>query len=276
MPDEHIDRQTENTPQSEKLADAGLPEAVKLTLDEADTLRTENLELTKEVERLRTLVSDQEVTVSALAHDLKAPVRFVVGATGFLIEDHAEALGEKGMEWLEGIARCGKNLQSLVIDFLNYQQLTIPTPVECDLTELVEATITLDGIREDDSVTVDYQGLATVTADKKQLRIVLSNLVNNAIKYRDEARNPEIQITSAETDTHWQISVSDNGVGIPEKHLEAVFDFTRRLHSHTDIEGQGIGLAACKKIVALHNGEIWVDSEVGTGSSFHFTLRKPQ
>jgi light-regulated signal transduction histidine kinase (bacteriophytochrome) len=100
---------------------------------------------------------------------------------------------------------------------------------------------------------------------------VFQNLISNAIKYRRQ-ETPQIQIFSQKQDYKWQFSIKDNGIGIKPDYFEQVFQIFRRLHTHDEYKGTGIGLAITKRIIERHNGNIWVESEPGKGSTFHFTI----
>ena len=113
-----------------------------------------------------------------------------------------------------------------------------------------------------------------INAIQVSLKMVFQNLISNAIKYQNGNDKPEIEIRAVELDTHWQFSISDNGIGIEEEYREKIFQLFNRLHSSEEYPGTGMGLATCKKIVKQHGGEIWVESEPGKGSTFHFTIAK--
>jgi light-regulated signal transduction histidine kinase (bacteriophytochrome) len=98
------------------------------------------------------------------------------------------------------------------------------------------------------------------------------NLLTNAIKFQKQNSSPIIRIWSEKLKNKWKFSVSDNGIGIDPKYHEKIFEVFQRLHTDTDYEGRGIGLAFSKKIVQLHKGEIWVESSIGQGATFHFTI----
>jgi signal transduction histidine kinase len=113
-----------------------------------------------------------------------------------------------------------------------------------------------------------------VIGHRTQLYQLLQNLVNNGIKYQPIGAKPHIHIGTQDADSHWKFSVSDNGIGIEQKHLEKIFEIFRRLHSSSEYAGTGIGLSICKKVVENHHGKIWVESTKGKGSTFYFTLSK--
>ena len=113
--------------------------------------------------------------------------------------------------------------------------------------------------------------LPVVWADRSQMTQVLQNLIGNAIKFRGQ-EPPAISVRAEKTETHWQFTVSDNGIGIAPESAENVFVVFQRLHTRTEYPGNGIGLAICKKIVERCGGKIWVESQPGSGSVFKFTL----
>jgi light-regulated signal transduction histidine kinase (bacteriophytochrome) len=101
----------------------------------------------------------------------------------------------------------------------------------------------------------------------------LQNLITNAIKFRKKDVAPRINVQAVQANGHWQFTVADNGIGIDPKHNERIFAIFQRLHTRSEYEGSGIGLSNCKKIAELHGGKIWVESRVGEGSHFHFTIK---
>jgi signal transduction histidine kinase len=103
---------------------------------------------------------------------------------------------------------------------------------------------------------------------------LLQNLIGNAILYRGE-RPPRIRIETSRHDGYWEIAVKDNGIGIASEHHEQIFEIFKRLHGRHEYPGTGIGLAVCRKIVERHGGRIWVESQLGTGSAFRFTIHTP-
>ena len=116
--------------------------------------------------------------------------------------------------------------------------------------------------------------LPAVPADATELRLVFQNLVSNAIKFRSPERPPEVQIASEDVGDAWRFTVTDNGIGIAEKHVERIFAIFQRLHPRSAYEGTGIGLAHAKRAVQNHGGTLGVESEEGVGSTFWFTIPK--
>ena len=117
-----------------------------------------------------------------------------------------------------------------------------------------------------------YDKLPTISGYRVELKQLFQNLLSNAIKFINKNMSPEIEITVVAIDNFWRFSFKDNGIGIDKNYLNEIFIVFQRLHSRSDFPGSGIGLAHCKRIVELHGGKIWADSEPGNGSTFYFTL----
>ncbi len=136
---------------------------------------------------------------------------------------------------------------------------------------LDEALFNLEIKIEETQAIITREPLPQIYADYSQLVRVFQNLIGNAIKYRSQ-KTPEIDISTTKKDQNWLFSVKDNGIGIQSKYSEQVFQIFKRLHTQDEYEGTGIGLAITKKIIELHQGQIWYDSQPGNGSTFHFTI----
>ena len=123
------------------------------------------------------------------------------------------------------------------------------------------------------SATITHDPLPTVRGVKSRLTQVFQNLLSNALKFHG-AKPPEIHIAVIESEMDWTFSVQDNGIGFDQKDAQTIFTIFRRLHTKKDYAGTGIGLSLCRKIIERHGGKIWVDSGIGMGSTFYFSLPK--
>ena len=140
-----------------------------------------------------------------------------------------------------------------------------------DCGEVIDRVVTdLRLTLEESGARIEVGPLPAVDADGRQLSQVFLNLITNAIKFRQGI--PRIGITARENREFWTFSVRDNGIGISTEYSERIFVIFQRLHRPTEYTGTGIGLAICKRIVERHGGKIWVESEIGRGSTFYFTL----
>lgn len=126
---------------------------------------------------------------------------------------------------------------------------------------------------EENNATITHESLLYVRADQSQVVQLFQNLIGNAIKFRRE-EPPEIHISAQNSGDKWIFQVSDNGIGIDPQYVNHIFKVFQRLHGRENYPGTGIGLSICKKIVERHGGEMWVNSKLGKGSQFFFTISK--
>lgn len=165
-------------------------------------------------------------------------------------------------------------MQTLIDDVLAYSKVDM-RDIEFQLTEsetaLEKAIANLRGRIADTNAIITHDPLPTVMADGTQLIQLFLNLISNAIKFRKEA-TPEIHIQAQRLEEEWLFSVKDNGMGIDPRFSDRIFVIFQRLHTRDEYPGTGMGLAICKKIMECHRGKIWVESEVGQGATFYFTI----
>lgn len=209
-----------------------------------------------------------------VSHDLQAPVRMVRNFSELLSRRYRDQLDETGETFIHMIQEGSATMEALIRNLLNYatvgQQPLAPTAVE--MSSVVDAVLTtLQPNLEELGAKVSYLDLPTVLGDRVQLQQLIQNLIGNALKYSRNGVAPRICVASEQTGTVWKMSVSDNGPGIPREFHERIFQPLKRLHG-PEISGTGLGLAVCRKIVERHGGRIWVESELGQGATFYFTL----
>jgi chemotaxis family two-component system sensor kinase Cph1 len=166
-------------------------------------------------------------------------------------------------------------MQTLIDDVLAYSKVDLQA-VEFELTEvatsLEKAMGNLRTRISQAEVVITRDSLPTVMADSIQLMQLFQNLIGNAIKFRSE-QTLEIHIGAKRIEDAWQFYVQDNGIGIDPRFSERIFVIFQRLHTRDEYPGTGMGLAICKKIVECHRGRIWVESELGKGATFYFTIQ---
>lgn len=188
---------------------------------------------------------------------------------------YGERLDEDAKDFI-GFAVEGVTLmQTLIDDVLAYSKVDsqvsqfelteVRTPLEQALTNLQRR------ISESQAVITIQDNLPTIMADQTQLMQLFQNLLSNAIKFRSSAV-PEIEIKAERQEYEWLFSVKDNAIGIDPQFCERIFIIFQRLHTRDEYPGTGMGLAICKKIIECHRGRIWVESELGKGSTFYFTI----
>lgn len=213
------------------------------------------------------------------SHDLQEPLRTVSVYTQLLDRRYGSTLNEDAKLFMEYITEGALRMEYLIRDLLDFSQLD-SRGVEQFRTfsseaSFVEAVANLQTSIEESSAAIHHDALPVVNGDPVQITRLFQNLLVNSIKYRHADRAPVVH-ASAHRDGHeWRFSIEDNGIGIEPQYAEKVFGIFKRLHGREN-PGTGIGLAICKKIVARHGGRIWVESQLGAGATFHFTLPEPR
>lgn len=211
------------------------------------------------------------------SHDLKAPLRGIHNYANFLLEDYAEKIDDEGKAKLATLGRLAKRMEDIINDLLTFSRVgrTEQSLAEVDLDAvLADVLEALKPFLDEAGARVSVpEKLPSLFCDQVRVRAVFHNLITNGVKYNDNAEK-RIAVTWAENaEGEIVFGVSDNGIGIPEKHREKVFGIFKRLHSGDKYGGgTGAGLAIVKKIVEQHRGRIWLESEPGQGTTFHFTL----
>ncbi len=236
--------------------------------------QTELANLNKEFKR-----SNEELEQFAYvaSHDLQEPLRTISGYIQ-LIQKQIQRGNTEGINDFMGFAVEGvSRAQALISDLLQFSRVSRKgNPfAETDLSEVLNIAITHLSVKiKELEATVTFEKLPRVRGDSSQLTRLFQNLIDNAMKFRAQGRKPEVKVYVKEQEEMYLFAVADNGIGIENKFYNRIFAIFQRLHTRTEYEGTGIGLAVCKKIVERHGGEIWVESEPGVGSTFYFTIKK--
>ena len=207
------------------------------------------------------------------SHDLRAPLKSIVGFMNMLASRHANGLGPAGLALIARAQRAAVRMDLLTHDLLAYARLDgqsrSPEPVDCGAAAADALALLKDEVRAC-GARVHIGPLPTVTGYRTQLVRLFQNLLDNALKYNAGA--PEIAVAAQRQGDEWVFSVRDNGIGIEEKYLGQIFDVFKRLHTEREYPGTGMGLAVCRRVVERHGGRIWVTSQPGQGSTFFFSL----
>lgn len=210
------------------------------------------------------------------SHDLQEPLRVISNYTQLLAKRYSASLDEKANQFIDFTVDATKRMQSLINDLLLYSRVETRAKEfeNTDSSAVMDMAIAnLKLAIEDSSAQINHKDLPIVNVDSSQLLQLFQNLLSNAIKFHSNS-SPLIHISAKDDGKNWHFTIQDNGIGIDKKHAERIFVIFQRLHTREMYPGSGIGLAVCKKIVERHGGRIWVDSEVGQGAAFHFTLPK--
>jgi len=219
-----------------------------------------------------------EVYAHATSHDLKQPIRTINGFTNLLNRhlEKNELIDDKSSELVKMILLGTTNMQRLVEDLLAYAKLTSSKASSFQIMALDDVLdnviMDLKNQIETNNVTIVRGELPTLKVVPIKINQIFQNIISNAIKFKKKHEDLTIKISSQKKDTHWHLVIEDNGIGIDEKYQEKIFAPFQKLHNDEEYAGSGIGLATCKRIVDLHKGEIWVESELDKGTKFYFTL----
>lgn len=210
------------------------------------------------------------------SHDLQEPLRVIQGFADLLLRRYRGRLDSKSDEFLLQIVDGADRMSQLIEAVLAHsrvQNVNRPQGIsDCNVV-VVEAIRNLELTIVETGAQIACAPLPQVAANSSEMLQLFQNLIGNAIKYRS-CVPPKIDITVDGNEQHWLFAIKDNGIGIDAQYHSQIFDMFKRLHGRTEYAGTGIGLAICKKIVESYNGVIWVESEMGHGSTFFFTLPK--
>lgn len=217
------------------------------------------------------------------SHDLQEPLRKIQAFSDRLQSKFAETLPAQARDYLDRMQNAAKRMQTLIIDLLSFSRVTTKAQpfIPVNLQEIVKGVLSdLENQIEQTNGHIEIDPLPTIDADPLQMRQLMQNIISNGLKFhkKDEAAKLKIyhrfikNEVSQKMVTFCEISIKDNGIGFDEKYLDRIFNLFQRLHSHSDYEGTGIGLAVCRKIAERHRGTITAKSSLGQGATFIITL----
>jgi len=232
----------------------------------------------RDLEKYISSNSELENFAYVASHDMKAPMRTIASFSQLLQRSLKNDITQNQAEYLKFIISGIQNLTLLIDGLLDYskinnQKIKIETLKVPLMLESILMTLKTNIKEKEATVNVNFDEL-TIQGDKFKLRQLFQNLINNSIKFRKNDTPPIVNINVEEQENDYLFSVEDNGIGIKEEFKEKIFMVFKRLNAINEYEGSGIGLAICKKIVPQHQGDIWIESEFGKGTTFYFTIAK--
>jgi signal transduction histidine kinase len=208
-----------------------------------------------------------------VSHDLQAPLRHIATYADILEEELGTNQSDTIIESLDVVTCSVTRMRQMINAILAYSRVSFDS-IEKQIYSGIEIVNSALAIISEDKSTfdIDMEGLSDLYCDTGLMMQVFQNLIQNAIKYQYPSRRLKIVVKSHTQNGLTTVSVNDNGKGIDSRHHGIIFNMFKRLSSSTEVEGAGIGLSICKKIIELHDGKIWVDSELGVGSRFSFSI----
>lgn len=223
-------------------------------------------------EELKRSNQELEQFADVVSHDLQEPLRTVSSYSDYLTETY-ENLDKEILDALQTIQKGARRAQELIAELLDYSRIGRSGKKfsEVSLGNVLEDV--LSDLRTrilEKEAEITFDPLPEVLGDSVQLKRLFQNLISNALKYAEG--RVRVRIRAEQRESEWMISIKDDGIGIDLRYADRIFKIFQRLHHEKEFEGTGIGLAVCKKIVERHGGRIWVNSKVGKGSTFYFTL----
>jgi PAS domain S-box-containing protein len=233
----------------------------------------------KELEgKLRNANKELEMFASMASHDLQEPLRTMGSYLQLILKRHQGKLGGDSEEFFHFVVDASVRMKALINELLSYARAgkrgIPPTPIDCNrLAEraVADIKVLIDEKRAD----VKFSELPCLMGRESEIQQLLQNLICNGIRYNRNAA-PSIHVSCRRIEEGWEFLVRDNGIGIDVKDQNRIFEAFQRVAGRSDFPGTGLGLAVCKKIVEGHGGQLWVESTLGKGSTFHFTLPATQ
>jgi signal transduction histidine kinase len=238
-------------------------------------LAFQNVEKEKRAAELIIANKELEQFAYIATHDLQEPLRTVSNYVQVFEEDYLVKLDEDAHKYLHSVNNAIKRMSTLVNSLLSFAQLDQNSKVtRVDIKELIDGVLDdLETLIKTSNAIVEVTEMPTMNVYEPEICLLFQNLIINAIKFQKKDIQPKIKISSEKMNEKYRFSFCDNGIGIAPVHFEGTFDIFKRLRANEDeYRGSGIGLAYCKKIVQLHHGEIWLESNLEQGVTFEFTL----
>ena len=245
-------------------------------LHDITTRKNTEKELVQKTIELERSNRDLEQYAYIASHDLQEPLRVISSSLKIIEKNQKDKMDEKSLKFFDFAIKSVAEMKQLINSLLELSRIknekVVFMPV--DVNKIMEKILlNLEKEISESEAEVSYNSLLEVQGNNALIFTLFKNIILNGIKYRENSK-PIIKISCKKNENEVEFCISDNGMGIERKNSDRIFAIFKRLHSRTQYSGSGIGLAICKNIVEIHEGKIWVESEVGVGSQFYFTLKK--
>jgi len=258
----------------------GIKNEVKIKEEQAKIIKITNEKLKKQNDDLiKYIRSNNELEKFAyrVSHDLNSPLSTIIGFSK-LFASKGENLNEKQTYYLKHMIDAGVEMKNLINGILDYSKINGNTLQlkKIDVPQLIEKIRKLlhHNLNETNGKIIVKEVPEFIIADETKIKQLLLNLISNALKFKKDNLIPEVIINGASNGQELKFSISDNGIGIPDENKDEIFDLFSKAQNNQNFLGHGIGLSICRQIINQHKGEIWVESEQGIGTIFHFTIQK--
>jgi PAS domain S-box-containing protein len=252
------------------------PRKVGILFNDITQRKTVENELVITMDKLKQSNAELEQFAYVASHDLQEPLRMVASYVQLLERRYKGKLDSDADEFINYAVDGANRMRGLIDDLLTYSRVSrLGKPFEpVDLEATMEIVLSnLQASIRDANAVITHDKLPNIIADSGQLAQLFQNLIGNAIKFHGK-EPPHIHVSVKSQETEYLFSVKDNGIGIDPQYFDRLFKIFQRLHTKQEYPGSGIGLVICKKIVERHGGRIWLESQVGKGSTVYFTLKK--
>lgn len=255
-----------------------LKERIKAEKEIEELNKNLEMRVERRTEELRAANKELESFVYSISHDLRAPLRSITGFAEIISRRYKDSFNEEGREYFGYILEAASNMAELIKDLLQFSRLAknpfSKKPVDLgEVLETVKKNLHQDIMEKRATITLSGK-MPVVKGDKSLMGQIFSNLIQNAIEYHRKGVDPKVVISSEEDTGHIIVKVQDNGQGIAREHFEKIFDIFQRLHTNEEYPGTGIGLAIVKKAVTALGGNISLESEVNSGTTFFVKFSK--
>jgi len=247
----------------------------RFTCVDISELKQAQIRLKKKKADLERANKDLEQFVSICSHDLQEPLATIKFGSDILGKIYADKLDDKGKEYISYIDAASDRLANQIRALLEHSKIGRNTEKTIVNTKELVEIVKYDLAKriKDTGAKIHVGALPKIKAYQVELRLLFQNLISNALKYIDDDRTPEIRISAYPEKEYWVFAIVDNGIGISQQDQKNIFTIFNRVPNQRKFEGTGVGLAHAEKIVLLHEGTIWVDSQVGVGSTFYFKIK---
>ena len=243
-------------------------------------LKILNDNLLKQTKKLHISNEELEQFAYVASHDLQEPLRMVTSFLTLIERKYNDKLDEKGLEYIRFAVEGAKNMRQIILDLLNFSRIsdnqddTINYET-INLEEIIKDVCLLQSkLINEKKAQIIFKNLPKLFSTRHYLTQLFQNIISNALKYSKDEVPLKIKISSKSFKTYYLISITDNGIGIEKEYFDKIFTIFQRLHTKDEYQGNGMGLAIAKKIVDKFNGKIWVESELGVGSTFYVMIPK--